>query len=161
MLKASSRSVLINTSYKHPPCFPRDSQRCRELSGCSSCTWDTCDDPAATDPRSSYGTNVCKERKHRRRNLLFCFHTLEKLLREKRVHICFQFELLHKTTKNLSKHPFLFFISWNTFCNLERNNRRLQDKQKVIVVTTFFFPHDPWKIFPSYQEKQFVLSWTL
>ena len=137
------------------PWFLRDSQRCRELSGCSSCTWDTCDGPAATDPRSSCGTNVCRERKHRRRNLLFCFQTLDKLLREKHVHICFHFELLHKTTKNLSKHPFfffvLFFISWNLFCNLERNNRRLQDKQNVIVVTTFFFPHDPSKIFPCYQ----------
>lgn len=35
-----------------------DSQRCPGPSGCSSYTSDTYDGPAATDPRSSYGTDV-------------------------------------------------------------------------------------------------------
>ncbi len=72
-----------------------------------------CDDPAATDPHSSYGTNVCGEEGHSgisySVNLLSHRH-VRKMLREHQVYSCFHLVQLHKARKNLDKHAFHFFF---------------------------------------------------
>lgn len=43
------------------PCVSEDSLWCRELWGCSVCTWGRCSAPSARGPRTLYERRVCKD----------------------------------------------------------------------------------------------------
>lgn len=64
-VKKNSKRLFIEKA-KDKQTLCSDSPWCPELWEYSSCTWDMCDDPAATGPHSSYEINVCKGMKKRK-----------------------------------------------------------------------------------------------